>query len=443
MFNSSHDDPNLDFLPPRVAALLRVGHKKTYLAQKIIFLFFTACIIWASFAELQQITKGIGKVKTSTHLQTINNFEGGIVKEILVHNDQAVSQGQVLLRLDTTISESKYRQDSENFYRLLAEAERLHAQISNMNSFIPSQELILNAPNLVAREQGRFQSNIQKKRSEINIARKDHQIKWQELNESIAKLIDAKEQYQITSEQVKITKPLADKKIYSRMDYLKGMRDLSDQKAQVNLLRVTVERQKAAVEQAKERLQQVPIRYHDEDLNELREIEERLAGARQAKTIALDRVTRTKVRSPITGVVRDLKAKSIGSTVQPGEALLDIVPLDDTLVVEAQISPSNIGFIRTGMPATIKVTTFDFSNYGGLDGVIEEISPDTITDNQEQAYYRVLLRTNSNVLVKDGVAHRILPGMQVEVNILSGHKSVMGYLLKPFTRALQNSLSEH
>lgn len=436
------DDLDLDFLPPRAAALLRVGHKATYLTQKIILLFFICFIVWAYFSQLHEVTKGTGRIISSTHIQTVNNMEGGIVKEIGVHDGQVVSQGQVLVRLDTTISQSKYLQDLENYYRFLAATERLRAEIAEAPSFMPSQELMVNAPGLAREEQARFVANRGKKQNDMIIATKDYQIKTQELNESKEKLKVAQQQYELASEQVRITKPLAEQKIYSRLDYLKVKRDLAEQGSQLKLLKVTIRRQAVAVRQAKDRLDQIKIRYHNEALIELRDVEGRLAEARGAQTAGRDRVTRTEIRSPITGTIRDLKIRTVGSSIQPGEAILDIVPLNDTLLVEAQIAPADIGFLHIGMPATIKVTAYDFSSYGGLNALVEEISPDTITDKREQTYYRILLRTHSNVLVKDGKVHSIMPGMQVEADILTGQKSILSYLFKPFVRAFQNALTE-
>jgi adhesin transport system membrane fusion protein len=142
------------------------------------------------------------------------------------------------------------------------------------------------------------------------------------------------------------------------------------------------------------------------------------------------------------GTIRDLKVRTVGGAIQPGEAILDIVPLNDALIVEAQISPSEVGFVRVGLPATIKVTAYDSSTYGGLEGIVEQISPDTITDKREQSYFRVYLRTKSNMLVKKGQSHLIVPGMQVEVDILTGKKSILNYLMKPFLRAVENSMTE-
>jgi len=300
----------------------------------------------------------------------------------------------------------------------------------------------MNAPNLAKEESVRFASNLLKKQNDLNIARKDYEMKRQEMNEIKEKMNEVKEQYEYASEQVKIITPLAKNKIYSQMDYLKLMRDYSDQKAQLRVLKVNLKRLSVAVKQAKDRLDQVLIRYRTDDLQELRDIEGRLAEVRGAKTADQDRVARSEIRSPITGTIRDIKVRTIGGVVQPGEALLDIVPLNDTLIVEAQIAPSDVAFIRPGMTATIKVTAYDFSTYGGLEATVEHISADTITDKREQTFYRVLLQTKSNVLAKKGRLYAIMPGMQVEVDILTGQKSVLNYFLKPFLRAIDNSMTE-
>jgi adhesin transport system membrane fusion protein len=436
------DEQDLEFLPPRAAALFRVGNKKSYLAQKMVLLFFLFFMIWAYFSELHEVTKGSGKIISSSHIQTINNLEGGIIKEILVREDQIVLQGQVLVSLDTTIAKARYYQDLENYYRFLATVERLRAQINNSGSFFPSQELMLNAQNLVAQEVERFRANTFKKQNENMIARKDFEMKMQELQETKTKYKDAKKQYEYVVEQAKIIKPLADKKIYSRLDYIKTMRDMAEQKAQLDLLKASMKRMETAVNQSRDKINQVSIRFHMEDLQELRDYEAKLAEAKGAQLIDKDRVMRTEIISPITGTIRDLKIRTVGGVIQPGESILDIVPLNDTLIVEAQVSPGEVGFLRVGMPATVKVTTYDSSTYGGLEAVLERISPDTITDKREQSYFRVYLRTKSNVLEKNGKQHLIKPGMQVEVDILTGKKSILTYLMKPFLRAVGNSMTE-
>lgn len=435
-------DLDLEFLPPRAAALLRVGNKKTYLVQKAIGIFFILFIFWAHYFQLHETTKGTGKVVAFSRTQTINNLEGGIIKEILVHDDEIVEPGQVLVRLDRTISEAKYLQDLENFFRFLAASERLQAQINNAKLFEASPYLKQNVPQIALQEEERFKSAQEKKQNDVDIATQDVQVKQEEVKETETKLKNIRDQYNLVLKQIQITEPLAKKKIYPEMDYLKVRRDMVEQKAQLESLKVMLKRQRATLKQANERLDQVYIRYRNDDLQELRDVEGKLAEARGAQTADWNRVFRTEIRSPVRGTVRDIKLRTVGGVVQPGEAIMDIVPLEDTLLIEAQIAPADIAFLHPGMPATIKITAYDFSNYGGLEAIVQEISPDTITDKREQNYYRILLHTKTNALVKNGKVMPILPGMQVEVDILTGQKSVLTYLMKPFLRALQNSMTE-
>jgi adhesin transport system membrane fusion protein len=434
-------DLDLDFLPPREAALRRVGHKKTYLAQKAIFVFIVSFLVWAYFSQLHEITKGTGKIISSSRIQTINNLEGGIMREILVRDNEIVGKGQVLVRLDTTLSKSKYIQDMENYFRYTASVERLQAQIKG-EVYTPSSYIINTAPAIAAQELERFKSAIAKKNNDMEIAVQDLEVKKQELQETRSKLYSLKTQYGLITEQIDITRPLADQKIYSRIDYLKIMRDAADQKSQIDLAAVTKKRQEAAVKEAQERVSQIQIHYRNDDFQELREIEGKLAEAKGAQTVDWDRLTRTEIVAPLNGIIRDIKLRTVGGVVQPGEAIMDIVPWEDTLLVEAQIAPGDVAFLHPGMPATIKVTAYDFSTFGGLESTIEDISPDTITDKREQSFYRILLRTKTNSIIKGRKMYPILPGMVVEVDILTGEKSILQYLGKPFLKALQNSMTE-
>ena len=440
--NKMPPEIDLDFLPPRAAALLRVGHKKTYLAQKAIFIFVVSFMAWAYFAQLHEVTKGSGKIISSSRIQTINNLEGGIIREVLVQDGQIVARGQVLVQLDTTISQAKYAQDLENYFRFLAAAQRLQAQVNGAQNFMPGAYVMANAPAIAAEEVERFRAAQAKKKNDMQIAVEDLGLKQQELAETVSKLKGLKKEYDLVVQQASIIKPLADQKIYSKIDYLKIQRDMVEQKAQMDLLKVTVKRQKLAITQAQERVNQIEIRTHNEDLEALKEMEGKEAEARGAQIMGGDRYKRGVIVSPINGVIRDIKLRTIGGVVQPGEAIMDIVPWEDTLLVEAQISPSDVAFLHPGMLATIKVTAYDFSSYGGLEATIQEISPDTITDKREQSFYRVLLRTKTNTIIKNGKMYPILPGMQVEADILTGQKSVLQYLGKPFSKALQNSLTE-
>jgi adhesin transport system membrane fusion protein len=434
-------ESELEFLPPRAAALVRTGEIKSYYAQKAILIFFLTFMVWSYFAELNQVTKGSGKIVTSSHTQTINNLEGGIVQDILVTEGQVVEKGQVIARMDTTMSRAKYAQDVENYYRYMAAAERLRSQINNQN-FMPSQELMQSAPAIGAQENERFRAMIAKKQNEIAIASQDVAVKKNEMLETKTRLDGMKNQLDLATKQLEIIKPLAEKKIYSHLDFIKAQRDVIEQKAQMDLLRASADRQNASFLQAQDRLNQIPIRYQNDDLQELRDIEGKLNDIRGTQIIDSNRIMRSEILAPLKGTIRDIKIHTKGATIQPGETIMDIVPLEDMLLVEIQISPSDIAGIRPGMPATIKLTAYDFSSYGGLDAMVVDISPDTITDKREQSSFRVILRTSTNVLIKNGKAFPIKPGMQLEADILTGKKSVFKYIMKPFFKALDNSMTE-
>jgi membrane fusion protein, adhesin transport system len=434
-------ESELEFLPPRAAAMLRTGQIKSYHAQKAILIFFLVFLVWSYFAELNEVTKGTGKIVTSSHIQTINNLEGGIVQDILVAEGEVVEQGQVLARMDTTMSRAKYAQDVENYYRYLAVAERLRTQINNQN-FAPSQELMQFAPVMVAQENERFRSMMAKKQNEIAIAAQDVAAKKAEMLETKARLDSMKAQHDLAVKQLELIQPLADRKIYSNLDFIKVKRDVAEQKAQMDSLQASTDRQNIALSQAQDRLNQIPIRYHNDDLQELRDIEVKLNDARGAQMADSNRIMRSEVRAPLKGTVRDIKVHTKGVTIQPGETIMDIVPLDDALLAEIQLPPADIASIRPGMSATIKLTAYDFSTYGGVDAMVVEVSPDTIEDKREQSSFRVMLRTNTSMLIKNGKSFPIKPGMQLEADILTGKKSVFKYLMKPFFKALTNSMTE-
>lgn len=435
-------EDELEFLTPRKIALLRTGRDKAHLVQTIILIFFIIFIFWSSQAELHEVTKAAGKIVESTHIQNINTLEGGIVREILVRENQIVQPGQLLARLDKTVAKAKYDQDIQSYYRYLATLERIQAQLHKSPHFIPSQEIVTNAPGFASQENERFQSNMKQKQTDITIAKQDFLMKKQELKETKAELEDAQEQYAYAIQQQRIIQPLANKMIYSKMDYLKLMRDLSDQRTQLYRKKASLKRLETAVQQSKKKLEQVTSRYHNEELQDFRDAQNKLMEMKANLVVDRDRIMRTDIRSPVRGTIRDLKMRTIGSTLQPAEPLLDIVPLNDTLIVEVQVSPTDIGFIHIGMDALVKVTAYDFGSYGGLDAVIEAISPDTVTDKKEQTYFRVLLRTKSNTLIKNGKFYTIMPGMQVEANILTGSKSILKYLMKPFLKAFDNAMTE-
>lgn len=359
-----------------------------------------ASVIWAANAKIDEVTKGQGKVIPSSSIQTIQNLEGGIVAEIFISEGSKVEKGEIIVRIDDTLSASSYRENLAKSQALSAALARLNAEARELDG-IDFPDTLKSREDLIRRETALFE----KRRSDLAEQRA---------------IIDRS--LKLASDELTMTIPLVQKGIVSRVEQLRLEREVNELEGQLKDLIGT--RQREAMEQYNE------IRAQEEELNEM------LQGR-------VDRVERTSVRSPIAGTVNKIYMNTIGGVIQPGEPIADIVPENNTLLVEAKIRPSDIAFISPGQEATLKFSAYDFSIYGGLKGTVEHISADTIEDEVEKEhYYMIKVRNDLGKLVKDGRELPIIPGMVVEVDVLTGERTVLQYLTKPFHRMRFNSLRE-
>jgi adhesin transport system membrane fusion protein len=359
-----------------------------------IALFLIVFILWANFAELDEVTVGQGKVIPSSQIQVIQNLEGGIVKELYVKQGDIVERGQALIQLDETLFRSKYNELLKKKQDVEIELVRLKAELNNQPlTYGPT--LKESNPNLIAAETALFN------------ARK-------------TQLDQLKHEISLAVKELNMTAPLVKKGAASPVELLRLERTVSELKSKLHeFTSKTVERYSQAE-------------------GEYMTLNEEMLAAK-------DRFTRTMIRSPVKGIIKQIKVNTIGGVIKPGMDILEIVPLDDTLLIEAKIRPQDIGFIHPGQKAMVKISAYDFSIYGGLQGEIEKISADTIideNDKQQRSYYVILVRTQKNHLGTKEKPLQIIPGMQSTVDILTGRKTVMDYLLKPILKAKQNALRE-
>lgn len=437
--NSQSED--YDYLPPLVAATLNNGSFFAKLTLGIVGGLFIFFLIWAAFSEVEEVTHAAGKVIPSHHVQVINNLEGGILKETLVSEGDIVKKGQIILRLDNVSAHARYVQNQENYYHLFAAAERLKA-LTNDQPFEIPPELLEKAPKIAQEEREHYNVQLEKLKTDLKIASQGIEQKKQELLDQQSQLRKLQSEHQLTQEELDIKEPLAKQKLISKIDLLTLKREFAEQTGQIESLKATVPRASSALKQAEEVFQQIKIKSHDDQLSELRDIEQKLEDTKSALITEKDKVSRTDIRSPVHGIIKEVKVKTIGSVIQPGEDLIEIVPLEDRLLIEAQILPSDVAFLHPGMEARIKITAYDYSIYGGLKGKLENIGADTSVDKKEQSYFKVLLRTDKNYLERNGKKMPIIPGMQVGVDILTGKKTILSYIVKPFIKARHNALTE-
>ncbi len=404
--------------------------------------FVLMAIIWASFAELDEVTRGSGKTTPSSHIQVIQNLEGGILASILVKEGQVVNKGQALLQLDPVRFSSSLNENKLKYYELLATTARLTAEVSNTPLVIPKGVLTI-SPDIANNARQLFKS----RRNELNANTKilDEQViqRGQELIELKAKAGQISRSYNLLKEEVDMSSPLVDEGAMSKVELLRLKREANDLRGQLTAAKLSMPRIKSALDEAKNKLSETKIRFQTKALEELNQAKAELDRTSESTLALEDRVTRTRVISPVKGIIKQLKVTTIGGVIQPGMDLVEIVPLEDQLLIEAEIRPADIAFLHPGQKAMIKLTAYDFSIYGGLEAKLEHISADTITNEEDgKSYYIIRLRTNKNFLEKNGAKLNIIAGMTADVDILTGKKTVLDYILKPILKAQQRALRE-
>ncbi len=396
-------------------------------------------LIWAALAQLDEVTRGEGKVIPSRQVQVMQSLDGGIVSEILVKEGQQVKTGQLLLKVDPTRFVSSLRENRAQYIALLAKAARLTA-VATEKPFVAPPELLKEAPELVEQERSAYESKRLELDAAVGVARQQLSQRKQELNEVTAKREQATQSYSLTAKELEVTRPLARTGAVSEVELLRLERDVARYRGERDTASAQIPRIQASISEAQRKIEEVELNMRNQARNELSETNAKLAALAAGSEGLADRVKQAEIRAPMNGTVKQLFANTVGGVVQPGKEIIEIVPSDDALLLEARVQPKDIAFLRPGQPALVKFTAYDFSIYGGLEATLEHIGADTITDDKGNAFYIVRVRTRQSTI---GDARMpIIPGMVAEVDILTGKKSLLGYLMKPVLRAKANALTE-
>lgn len=397
----NYADPELSF-ERSCRSVLEGGRMKR--ANWLLFMIIFSLIalgVWAHFSVIDETTRGQGKVIPSSAIHTIQSLEGGILAELAVSEGDEVTKGQVLLRIDDTQFASQYQESTARRDVLEAKTARLAAEAAEAEKPEFSERIVAERPDLVKRETSLFESRRKALQDQIAIYKRS---------------------LELAEEEMKMTKPLVERGVVSKVEELRLSRQINELtgSSQTTLL----EFRRGALEE------------QDAALAELERLEETIKGFE-------DRVRRAVVHSPVDGVINRIEIKNVGGVIGPGEKIMEIVPSDDSLLIQANIRPSDIAFLSPGQDALTKITAYDFAVYGGLEGVVEHISADTIQDDMTgERFYQIKVRTSRTALEHNGEILPIIPGMVAEVDILTGRRTVLQYLLKPFNRARARALTE-
>jgi len=419
-----------------------MSRNKTQRAQKIVRasgVIVVLLIIWAALAHVDEVTRGEGRVIPSRQLQVLQSFDGGVVSEILVKEGQVVEAGQLLLKIDETRATSGVRESAAQGFALRARQARLSALAENSAFKPPPIGTDPEEARILQGEQALYEAKRSELSNLLSINGQQLQQREQELAEMRSRKTSAERSLELGRQELAKTKPLLATGAVSEVDILRLERDISRSRGESEQASAQIARVQAAIGEAQRKIQETEIAFRNEARKELAEVVGKLNALNEGQVALTDKVTKSQVKSPVRGRVQRLLANTVGGVVQAGKDIVEIVPLDDQLVLEARMAPKDIAFIRPDQSATVKFTAYDFSIYGGLDAKVENISPDTVIDERGNAYYLVRVRTTrSNFSEK----MPIIPGMTAEVDVLTGRKTVLTYLLKPVLKVKAYALSE-
>jgi adhesin transport system membrane fusion protein len=395
-------------------------------------------LLWATFAEIDEVTRGAAKVTPSKQVQVIQSVDGGVVSEILVHEGQVVEPGQLLFKIDETRFVSSLAENRAQYLALLAKAERLRA-LAEGRDFVVPPEVEKEAPALASQELNLYSSRRIELDTQMSIARQQYAQRSQELNEIRVRRDQAAQGYDLTARELAVTKPLVGAGAVSEVEMLRLERDVSRYRGERDQAAAQMIRVQAAIAEASRKIQEVELSFRNEARMELADVMAKLNSLSAGSSALSDRVKHSNVKSPVKGIVKRLLITTVGGVVQPATEIAEIVPLEDVLLLEVRISPRDIAFLHPGQKAVVRFTAYDFAVYGSMDAVLDHIGADTVTDEDGNSFYLVRVRTLKSSLGKN---LPIIPGMVAEVDIMTGKKTVLSYLLKPILRAHAHALTE-
>ena len=433
---------DIDYMSETAAAAMQGPPTYSHALLWAVFAFIAAFLVWAAYANIGETTVGEGKVIPSSQVQVVQNLEGGIVSEIRVRIGDVVKKNQILMLIDDTRYTSSFRENKAKNDALGAKIARLTAEASGKPLDMPANVRRDN-PDLAERELTQYRSH--QAEYNANVAAINQQIdqRTQELKEKRSRLVQINASLELLDRELAMSRPLVKQGAMSEVELLRLERQAVDLKGELDSTRISIPRLESAVSEARQRLEGYIAKFRNDAQGELNQVRAEQEGVAATSVALKDRVERAVVRSPVMGTIKSVKVTTIGGVVQPGSELLEIVPLEDNLLVEARVKPRDIAFIRPGQEALVKITAYDFSIYGGFPAKVENISADSITDEKKgDSYYLVQVRTTSNVPARRDAPLAIIPGMTATVHIQTGEKTFLHYLLKPIIKTKEMAFRE-
>ena len=411
----------------------------------IIGALFASSVAWASFAEVDEIARGDGKIIPASKTQIIQASEPGVVQEIAVTIGQVVKKNDLIIRLDNTFNTSSLGEQQAKARALQTRIARLKfEQTGNLEGAFPCPaEIQKVAPEICDNEQKLLIARRDNFEVKLSVLKSRLDQREKELDEATANADRLTKNLAVSDQEAKLVEAMVKKGLMARTEQLRVEREQTELNGQLALAGETIKKARSAITEAKLQVDELGLQLQQEALSDLTQALADLSVVDETIRGATDKVARTDIRSPVDGIVNTLDINTVGAFVQPGAVVAGIVPTSETLLVEARVSPRDVAFIRPGQDALIKVTAYDFSIFGGIEGKVSNITADSLVDQKTgEPYYQVRVATDKSTLTRDGKTYSIIPGMICSVDIKTGRKTILTYLMKPINKAREEAMSE-
>jgi len=436
-----YTENDYEFMNSLSSAVLERTPGKISTVLKIWFVTILAFIVWASFTQVDEITRGSGDVVPSGENQIIQNLEGGIVSEILVNEGELVKANQVLIKINNSQSTSSAASNEIKIHELEAKSLRLRAESKDIPFIMPktNDETF---KQFIKLEYGLYLSNqTEVKEKDASVIQQIEQKKH-ELTETRKRVKHLRQSLSFVNQEVKMTAPMVKEGIKSRVDFLKLQRESNEIEQKLDSARLSIPSLKSQISEYRHKRLENKLSFQNKAKKERNEVRAEIKRISSDKTAFDDQLSRTDVRSPVDGIVQKLYVHTKGGVIKPGDDIVEIVPTNDNLLLAVKIKPSDIAFIHPGAEVMVKFSAYDFAIHGGLKGKVTRISPDTITDKKDETFYMIYVSTEKSYLGSEKNPLSIIPGMMVDVDIVTGKKTIMQYILKPILKSKQYVFSE-
>jgi membrane fusion protein, adhesin transport system len=434
-----------EFMRESAAAVMEGPRRRSHYILWATVALFVIGVIWASLATVDEVTVGEGKVIPSSQVQIVQNLEGGIVSDILVKVGQVVQKDQPIMRIDDTRFTASFHEGRAKDQALIARISRLGAEANNAPFVTPAQ-LQKDNPQVLAEEKSLFESRQRELQANLAVLNRQAEQRRQEFTEKQSREGQMQQSYNLVAQELAMTRPLVPQGAVSEVDVLRLERQANDLKGELTAARLALPRLEAAYREVRQKIEETTAHFRADAMKDLNLARAEQTALSAANTALEDRVSRTLVRAPLAGIVKQIKVNTVGGVVQPGSDLLEIVPLEDTLLIEARVRPADIAFLHPGQEAMVKLSAYDFSIYGGFPATLEHISADTIMPERpgerQESYYQIRVRTRQNHPSGKAEAVAILPGMVATVDIKTGQKTILHYLMKPIIKTKETAFRE-